>query len=143
MKFRGRIKVWNVVNEVIDDGSNGKCWTMHNFFLLQKIPNFIDFVFHIASKVSLNTKLLNNNYNAEFTRSPKWLNSSLYKYFKKVVLLTHITGTRKPSSFSSSGSKSISSIRTKTISNTTKIILGVKTFPTTGIVSSSWRKNNI
>jgi len=63
--YEGKIKAWDVVNEAIDDGSNGNGWTMRNSFLRQKVPNFVDLAFQTARKVSPNTKLFYNDYNAE------------------------------------------------------------------------------
>jgi len=63
--YEGQIDTWDVVNEAIDDGSNGNGWKMRNSFLYQKVPNFIDIAFETARKVSPNTKLFYNDYNTE------------------------------------------------------------------------------
>ncbi|ORX75847.1 hypothetical protein BCR32DRAFT_329626 [Anaeromyces robustus] len=63
--YEGKIDTWDVVNEAIDDGSNGNGWKLRNSFLYQKVPNFIDIAFQTARKVSPNTKLFYNDYNTE------------------------------------------------------------------------------
>eukprot|EP00833_Pecoramyces_ruminatium_P017801 jgi/Orpsp1_1/1191833/evm.model.d7180000088826.1 len=63
--YEGKIDAWDVVNEAIDDSSNGNGWKMRNSFLYQKVPNFIDLAFQTARKVSPNTKLFYNDYNTE------------------------------------------------------------------------------
>jgi len=63
--YSGKIDAWDVVNEAIDDGSNGNGWKMRNSFLYQKVPNFVDLAFQTARKVSPGTKLFYNDYNAE------------------------------------------------------------------------------
>jgi len=63
--YEGKIKYWDVVNEAIDDGSNGNGWNMRRSFLYNKVPNFVDLAFQTARKVSPNTKLFYNDYNAE------------------------------------------------------------------------------
>ncbi|KAL6605268.1 glycosyl hydrolase family 10-domain-containing protein [Neocallimastix sp. 'constans'] len=63
--YEGKIKVWDVVNEAIDDNSNGNGWNMRRSFLYNKVPNFVDLAFQTARKVSPNTKLFYNDYNAE------------------------------------------------------------------------------
>ena len=63
--YEGKIKVWDVVNEAIDDGSNGNGFSMRRSFLYNKVPNFVDIAFQTARKVSPNTKLFYNDYNAE------------------------------------------------------------------------------
>jgi len=63
--YEGKIDTWDVVNEAIDDGSNGNGWKMRNSFLYQKVPNFIDIAFQTARSVSPKTKLFYNDYNTE------------------------------------------------------------------------------
>ena len=63
--YEGQIDTWDVVNEAIDDSSNGNGWKMRNSFLYQKVPNFIDLAFQTARKVSPKTKLFYNDYNTE------------------------------------------------------------------------------
>jgi endo-1,4-beta-xylanase len=63
--YEGQIDTWDVVNEAIDDSSNGNGWKMRNSFLYQKVPNFIDLSFQTARKVSPKTKLFYNDYNTE------------------------------------------------------------------------------
>eukprot|EP00833_Pecoramyces_ruminatium_P009123 jgi/Orpsp1_1/1183155/evm.model.c7180000084112.1 len=63
--YEGKIKVWDVVNEAVDDSSNGNGFKLRNSFLRQKVPDFIDIAFQTARKVSPNTKLFYNDYNAE------------------------------------------------------------------------------
>jgi len=63
--YEGKIDTWDVVNEAIDDGSNGHGWKMRNSFLYQKVPNFIDIAFQTARQVSPKTKLFYNDYNTE------------------------------------------------------------------------------
>ncbi|OUM62907.1 glycoside hydrolase family 10 protein, partial [Piromyces sp. E2] len=63
--YEGKIDAWDVVNEAIDDSSNGNGWKMRPSFLYQKVPNFIDLAFQTARKVSPNTKLFYNDYNTE------------------------------------------------------------------------------
>eukprot|EP00833_Pecoramyces_ruminatium_P015320 jgi/Orpsp1_1/1189352/evm.model.d7180000071341.1 len=59
--YEGKIDTWDVVNEAIDDSSNGNGWKMRNSFLYQKVPNFIDISFQTARKVSPKTKLFYND----------------------------------------------------------------------------------
>ncbi|ORX59151.1 hypothetical protein BCR36DRAFT_579777 [Piromyces finnis] len=63
--YEGKIDAWDVVNEAIDDGSNGNGWKFRNSFLYQKVPDFIDIAFKTAREVSPNTKLFYNDYNTE------------------------------------------------------------------------------
>ncbi|KAG4101255.1 hypothetical protein H8356DRAFT_280328 [Neocallimastix lanati (nom. inval.)] len=63
--YEGKIDTWDVVNEAIDDSSNGNGWKLRNSFLYQKVPNFIDIAFQTARKVSPKTKLFYNDYNTE------------------------------------------------------------------------------
>jgi endo-1,4-beta-xylanase len=63
--YEGKIDAWDVVNEAIDDSSNGNGWKMRNSFLYQKVPNFVDLAFQTARKVSPKTKLFYNDYNTE------------------------------------------------------------------------------
>jgi len=63
--YEGKIKAWDVVNDAVDDNSNGNGFMLRNSFLRQKVPDFIDIAFQTARKVSPNTKLFYNDYNAE------------------------------------------------------------------------------
>jgi len=63
--YEGKIKAWDVVNEAVDDASNGNGFQLRNSFLRQKVPDFIDIAFQTARKVSPDTKLFYNDYNAE------------------------------------------------------------------------------
>ncbi|OUM57521.1 glycoside hydrolase family 10 protein, partial [Piromyces sp. E2] len=63
--YEGKFDTWDVVNEAIDDSSNGNGWKMRNSFLYQKVPNFIDLSFQTARQVSPRTKLFYNDYNTE------------------------------------------------------------------------------
>ncbi|KAG4081470.1 hypothetical protein H8356DRAFT_1300325 [Neocallimastix lanati (nom. inval.)] len=82
MDFRGKIDTWDVVNEAIDDSSNGNGWKMRNSFLYQKVPNFIDLAFQTARKVSPNTKLFYNDYNTEGIYGKS---ESVYQFVKDLV----------------------------------------------------------
>jgi len=63
--YEGKIKTWDVVNEAVDDSSNGNGFQLRNSFLRQKVPDFVDLAFQTARKVSPDTKLFYNDYNAE------------------------------------------------------------------------------
>ncbi|ORX81617.1 hypothetical protein BCR32DRAFT_327255 [Anaeromyces robustus] len=63
--YEGKIDTWDVVNEAIDDSSNGNGWNMRKSFLYNKVPNFIDIAFQTARQVSPKTKLFYNDYNTE------------------------------------------------------------------------------
>ncbi|ORX83944.1 putative xylanase B, partial [Anaeromyces robustus] len=63
--YDGKIDAWDVVNEAIDDSSNGSQWKMRPSFLYQNVPDFIDLAFKTARSVSPSTKLFYNDYNAE------------------------------------------------------------------------------
>jgi len=80
--YEGKIDTWDVVNEAIDDSSNGNGWKMRNSFLYQKVPNFIDLAFQTARKVSPNTKLFYNDYNTEGIYGKS---ESVYQFVKDLV----------------------------------------------------------
>jgi len=63
--YKGKIDTWDVVNEAIDDGSNGNGWKFRNSFLYQKVPDFIDIAFKTAREVDPDVKLFYNDYNTE------------------------------------------------------------------------------
>jgi len=63
--YKGKIDTWDVVNEAIDDGSNGNGWKFRNSFLYQKVPDFIDIAFKTARQVDPDVKLFYNDYNTE------------------------------------------------------------------------------
>ncbi len=60
-RYKGQIKVWDVVNEAV--GDDGK---LRNSFWLQKIgPEYIELAFKWAHEADPNAKLLYNDYRAE------------------------------------------------------------------------------
>ncbi|ORX85879.1 putative xylanase B, partial [Anaeromyces robustus] len=63
--YEGKIDSWDVVNEAIDDSSNGPQWKMRPSFLYQNIPDFVDLAFKTARAASSTTKLFYNDYNTE------------------------------------------------------------------------------
>jgi len=63
--YEGKIDTWDVVNEAIDDSSNGPDWIMRPSFLYQNIPDFVDLAFQTARQASPTTKLFYNDYNTE------------------------------------------------------------------------------
>ncbi|OUM63649.1 glycoside hydrolase family 10 protein, partial [Piromyces sp. E2] len=63
--YKGKIDTWDVVNEAIDDSSNGNGWKLRNSFLYKKNKDFIDLSFKTARKVDPNVKLFYNDYNTE------------------------------------------------------------------------------
>jgi len=63
--YEGKIDTWDVVNEAIDDSSNGPQWKMRNSFLYQNVPDFVDLSFKTARAASSTTKLFYNDYNTE------------------------------------------------------------------------------
>ncbi|OUM66117.1 glycoside hydrolase family 10 protein, partial [Piromyces sp. E2] len=63
--YEGKIDTWDVVNEAIDDSSNGPQWKMRPSFLYQNIPDFVDLAFKTARAASPTTKLFYNDYNTE------------------------------------------------------------------------------
>jgi len=63
--YEGKIDSWDVVNEAIDDSSNGSQWKMRNSFLYQNVPDFVDLSFKTARAASPTTKLFYNDYNTE------------------------------------------------------------------------------
>eukprot|EP00833_Pecoramyces_ruminatium_P002071 jgi/Orpsp1_1/1176103/evm.model.c7180000056411.1 len=92
MDFRGKIDTWDVVNEAIDDSSNGNGWKMRNSFLYQKVPNFIDISFQTARKVSPKTKLFYNDYNTEGI----WVRVNLNIPIDGVGLQYHVSVQHNP-----------------------------------------------
>ncbi|KAG4097090.1 hypothetical protein H8356DRAFT_993845 [Neocallimastix lanati (nom. inval.)] len=80
--YEGKIDTWDVVNEAIDDSSNGNGWKMRNSFLYQKVPNFVDLAFQTARKVSPNTKLFYNDYNTEGIYGKS---ESVYQFVKDMI----------------------------------------------------------
>jgi endo-1,4-beta-xylanase len=63
--YEGKIDTWDVVNEAIDDDSNGNGWKYRNSFLYQKNRDFIDLAFKTARQVAPKVKLFYNDYNTE------------------------------------------------------------------------------
>jgi len=63
--YEGKIDTWDVVNEALDDSSNGNGWKMRNSFLYRNVPDFIDLAFKTARQVSPKTKLFYNDYSTE------------------------------------------------------------------------------
>jgi len=63
--YEGKIDTWDVVNEAIDDSSNGPQWKMRPSFLYQNVPDFVDLAFKTARAASSTTKLFYNDYNTE------------------------------------------------------------------------------
>jgi endo-1,4-beta-xylanase len=63
--YDGKIDTWDVVNEAIDDDSNGNGWKYRNSFLYQKNRDFIDLAFKTARQVAPKVKLFYNDYNTE------------------------------------------------------------------------------
>jgi len=63
--YEGKIDTWDVVNEAIDDSSNGPQWKMRPSFLYQNVPDFVDLAFKTARAASPRTKLFYNDYNTE------------------------------------------------------------------------------
>jgi endo-1,4-beta-xylanase len=63
--YDGKIDTWDVVNEAIDDSSNGNGWKYRNSFLYQKNKDFIDLAFKTARQVAPKVKLFYNDYNTE------------------------------------------------------------------------------
>jgi len=63
--YDGQIDTWDVVNEAIDDSSNGNGWKYRNSFLYQKNKDFIDLSFKTARQVAPKVKLFYNDYNTE------------------------------------------------------------------------------
>jgi len=63
--YEGKIDTWDVVNEAIDDSSNGPQWKMRPSFLYQNIPDFVDLAFKTARQATSTTKLFYNDYNTE------------------------------------------------------------------------------
>ncbi|MEL6231584.1 MAG: endo-1,4-beta-xylanase [Cyanobacteria bacterium J06627_3] len=60
-RYKGQIKVWDVVNEVVDDNGN-----LRNSFWLQKIgPEYIELAFKWAHEADPDAKLLYNDYRIE------------------------------------------------------------------------------
>jgi len=63
--YEGKIDTWDVVNEAIDDSSNGPQWKMRPSFLYQNVPDFVDLAFKTARAATSTTKLFYNDYNTE------------------------------------------------------------------------------
>ncbi len=64
-RYKGKIKVWDVANEVISDGGG-----LRNTFWLKNIgPDYIELAFRRARQVDPNAKLIYNDYNIG------WLNN--------------------------------------------------------------------
>jgi len=63
--YEGQIDTWDVVNEALDDSSNGNGWKMRPSFLYRNVPDFIDLAFKTARQVSPKTKLFYNDYSTE------------------------------------------------------------------------------
>ncbi|OUM58709.1 glycoside hydrolase family 10 protein, partial [Piromyces sp. E2] len=63
--YKGKIKIWDVVNEAIDDSSTKTKYIFRNEFLYKALPNYVDVAFQTARKVDPNVKLFYNDYNIE------------------------------------------------------------------------------
>lgn len=67
-RYRDRISVWHVVNEVISDADNGPAGPYRNSNWYQAVGSgeFIDWAFEAARAADPNAQLLINEYNTEF-----------------------------------------------------------------------------
>ncbi|ORX45560.1 endo-1,4-beta-xylanase, partial [Piromyces finnis] len=63
--YQGKIKIWDVVNEAIDDGTPSDEFKFRKSFLYNALPNFVDIAFQTAREVDPSVKLFYNDYNIE------------------------------------------------------------------------------
>ncbi len=65
-RYVGRIAMWDVVNEAIDDSANGRPYNLRNSFWYRKLGvDFIHYAFKFAYQSDPNCKLYYNDYNIE------------------------------------------------------------------------------
>jgi len=63
--YKGKIKVWDVVNEAISDDSTKDEIIFNDSFIYKALPNFVDIAFQTARSVDPDVKLFYNDYNNE------------------------------------------------------------------------------
>jgi len=65
--YKGKVKIWDVVNEAIDDEATGEngTWDFRNTNIIQEVPDFIDVAFKTAREVDPSVKLFYNDYDIE------------------------------------------------------------------------------
>ena len=64
--FKGKIKGWDVINEVIDDSPNGNSENLRQSAWLRAIgPEYINYAFKFAHEADPNAELYYNDYNIE------------------------------------------------------------------------------
>jgi len=83
--YRGKVKIWDVVNEAISDDSTGENGTFEfrNTNIYQEVPDFVDVAFKTAREVDPDVKLYYNDYNNEGLYSKK--TNSVYNLVKDMV----------------------------------------------------------
>ena len=65
-RYKGKIAMWDVINEAIDDSANGRPYNLRNSFWYRKLGvDFIVHAFKFASEADPNCKLYYNDYNIE------------------------------------------------------------------------------
>jgi len=80
--YKGKIKIWDVVNEAIDDSSTSTSYIFRDSFIYQALPNFVDIAFKTARQVDPSVKLFYNDYNNE----GKWDKTyAVYLFVKDLV----------------------------------------------------------
>jgi len=83
--YRGKIDTWDVVNEAIDNSSDGVNWVMTPSFLYREVPDFVDLAFKTAREVDPNVKLYYNDYSTEASPSRMKKTLSVYNFVKDMV----------------------------------------------------------
>ncbi|OUM63391.1 glycoside hydrolase family 10 protein [Piromyces sp. E2] len=65
--YKGKVKIWDVVNEAIDDQATGEngTWQYRDFNIYREVPDFVDLAFTTARSVDPEVKLFYNDYDIE------------------------------------------------------------------------------
>lgn len=65
-RYKGKIAMWDVVNEAIDDAPNDRPFNLHNSFWFRKLgPDFLVYAFQFAHEADPKCKLYYNDYSIE------------------------------------------------------------------------------
>jgi len=85
--YRGKIDIWDVVNEVISDDSTGEgdSFLMRDSYLYQEVPDFVDLSFKTARELDPTVKLFYNDYETEGVDIHMGKTRAVYNFVKDLV----------------------------------------------------------
>jgi len=83
--YKGKIDIWDVVNEAVSDDATGEGITYRDSYLYKEVPDFIDLSFKTAREVDPSVKLFYNDYDTEGTEIHKGKTQSAYNLVKDLV----------------------------------------------------------